>query len=99
METGIFTEFWSIEDQLRLFSELRSDDDFNADVQAPANYLWRGGPRPVAVQSCAWLKEWTTTLYQRFDYMGKRHRQQLDCLGSRNQFTFGVGATYSFTTE
>ena len=54
-----------------------------------------------AAQSYVWSKEWTTTLYQRFDYMvgDAADSPIVKDLGSRNQFTFGVGATYSFTAE
>lgn len=54
-----------------------------------------------AAQSYIWSKEWTTTLYQRFDYMvgDAADSPIVKDLGSRNQFTFGVGATYSFTAE
>lgn len=54
-----------------------------------------------AAQSYVWSKEWTTTLYQRFDYMvgDAADSPIVKDLGSRNQFTFGVGATYSFTVE
>jgi len=69
-----------------------------------AAYDPKGGIASVCLsvaQSYVWSKEWTTTLYERFDYLvgDAANSPIVKDLGSRNQFTFGIGATYSFTVD
>lgn len=55
----------------------------------------------AAAQSYTWSEEWTTTAYQRYDYLvgEAAHSPIVRRAGSRSQFTLGLGATYSFKVD
>lgn len=146
VESGIFMEYWPIQDSLRTRAELRHGlkrgDGFTADISVDAvkafgSFTFSGGPRvsivdnhimdeqfgvsvPASVQNGMlapfkarggirsvglgatldydWSPQWRTTVYQRYDrLLGDATDSSLTRqLESKDQFTFGLGLTYSF---